>query len=111
MALYLRLLGIDPDRPKIPIHSFQACAALWAKGGMTAAQANAGIALTSGEPLTAAEQAEVQTLVNTVPAGSTTANQAARALRLIHIDEILLCADAQIPPFDTEAGLKAALGV
>lgn len=111
MALYLRLLGKDPDNPKIPIHAFQSLVALWAKGNITAAQARAGIVQTSGVALTPAEEAEVQTLVNSVPVGSTTAIQASRALRLIHIDQCLLCADQQIPPLDTEAGLKAALGV
>ena len=85
---------------------------MWAKGNITAVQGRAGIAQVSGGvALTAAEEAEVLTLVNTVPTGSTTANQAARALRLLHIDEVLLCADARIPPLDTEAGVKAALGV
>ena len=111
MALYLRLLGIDPDNPKIPIHAFQSIVALWAKGNMTLAQARAGITQVSGAALTTAEETETQTLVNSVPTGSTTANQAARALRLLHIDEVLLCADQKIPPFDTEAGIKAALGV
>ena len=111
MGLYLRLLGTDPANPKIPIHAFQAIVGLWAKGNMTLAQARAGITLVSGAALTPAEEAEVQTLVNTVPTGGTTANQAARALRLVQIDQCLLCADALVPPLDTEAGLKAALGV
>jgi hypothetical protein len=112
MALYLRLLGTDPTSPKIPIHAFQAIVALWAKGNMTATQARAGIAQVSGGvSLTAGEETEVQTLVATVPTGSTTANQAARALRLLHIDEVLLCVDHAVAPFDTEAGVKAALGV
>lgn len=111
MALYLRLLGTDPDNPKIPLHQFQAIVNLWAKGNMTIAQARAGITLVSGAPLTALEEAEVQTLVNTVPTGSTTAQQAARSLRMVHIDHCLLCADSRIPPMDTEAGLKAILGV
>lgn len=111
MGLYLRLLGIDSVNPKIPIHAFQAVAALWAKGSMTGAQAQAGIEKTSGAPLTSAEIAEVQALVNSVPVGTTTAMQVARALRLLHIDQCLLAADMLIAPMDTEAGLKAALGV
>lgn len=111
MALYRRLLGEDPDNPKIPIHAFQAIVAMWARGKMTAAQARAGIAQVSGAPLTSSEEAEVQTLVNTVPTGTTTAQQAARALRLIEIDEVLLIVDSHVPPFDTEAGIKTALGV
>lgn len=111
MALYLRLLGTDPANPKIPIHAFQAIVAQWAKGGMTVAQARAGIERVSGSPLTAAEETEAQTLVASVPTGGTTANQAARALRMMEIDQVLLCADAGVAPFDTEAGIKARLGV
>ena len=110
MALYARLLGIDTSNPKIPIHGFQALAGLWAKGTITAAQARAGIAAISGAALTTAEETEVLTLVNSVPTGSTAANQAARALRLVHIDQCLLMADQRIPPLDTEAGLKTAIG-
>lgn len=111
MGLYERLLGIDLVNPKIPIHAFQAIAAQWAKGGMTIAQARAGITLISGAALTAAEEVEAQTLVNSVPTGTTTANQAARALRMAEIDQVLLLADAGVPPFDTAAGIKARLGV
>jgi hypothetical protein len=111
MALYLRLLGTDPVNPKIPVHTFQATVAQWAKGGMTLAQARTGLELVSGAPLTTAEEAEVQALVNTVPTGGTTAQQAARALRMAEIDQVLLLADAAVPPFNTEAGIKARLGV
>src|SRR5687767_15148284 len=108
MALYQRLLG---NEQKIPIHAFQSVVGLWAKDNMTVAQARAAIELVSGSPPTTAEEAEVQTLVNSVPTGSTAANQAERALRLLHIDQCLLCAAHRIAPLDTEAGLKAALGV
>lgn len=111
MALYDRLLGVDPVGAKIPVHAFQAIVAQWAKGGMTLAQARAGVIQVSGVALTPAEEAEVQTLVNSVPTGSTTANQAARALRMAEIDQVLLLADSRIPPFDTAAGIRARLGV
>lgn len=111
MGLYERILEIDPVNPKIPIHAFQAIVAQWAKGGMTLAQARDGITIISGAPLTAAEEAEVQTLVNSVPTGGTTANQAARSLRMAEIDQVLLLADSKVPPFDTVAGIKARLGV
>lgn len=113
MGLYLRLMNADPVGTRIPVHQFQALVALWAKGKITAQQAQAGMTIISGEPLTPAEVTEVQALVATVPTGATTANQAARALRLIEIDQILLAVshDPKIPPLDTEAGVKAALGV
>jgi hypothetical protein len=111
MGLYERLLGIDAANPKIPIHAFQGIVSQWAKGGMTVAQARAGIERVSGAPLTAAEETEAQTLVSSVPTGGTTAQQAARALRMLEIDQVLLCADAGVAPFDTAAGIKARLGV
>jgi hypothetical protein len=111
MALYLRLLGTDPVNPKIPIHQFQALAAEWARGRITGAQANAGITQVSGAPLTAAEQTEAQALVNTVPVGTTTAIQAARAQRMLEIDQVFLLVDSRIAPYDNEAAIKARLGV
>lgn len=111
MALYDRLLGIDATNPKIPVHAFQALTAEWARGNMTGAQAQAGIAQVSGAALTAGEITEAQTLVNTVPLGSTTAIQAARALRLLEIDEVLLIVDSKIPPYTTSAAIKTRLGV
>lgn len=111
MGLYERLLGTDAN-PKIPVHQFQAIVGLWAKGGMTLAQARTAIAFVSGGvALTSAEETEAQALVASVPTGSTTANQAARALRLSEIDQVLLLADARVPPFNTVAGIKGRLGV
>jgi hypothetical protein len=111
MGLYERLLGIDPVGTKIPIHTFQAMVSQWAKGGLTLAQARQAVVIVSGVALTSAEEAEVQTLVNSVPTGNTTANQAARALRMMEIDQVLLLADNHIPPYDTPAGIRARLGV
>lgn len=111
MALYQRLLGIDAVNPKIPIHQFQSIVGAQQRGQMTLAQARAGITQISGAPLTAGEETELNALIASVPTGGTTANQAARALRLLAIDQTLLLADSRVPPMDTEAGLKTALGV
>lgn len=122
MALYLRLLGNDPDNPKIPIHTFQACAAEWARGNITGAQANTAIGLAVSvddpKPLTASEQVEAQTLVSTITsiAISGTAVQQAdararRALRMFEIDQVLMLVDSKLPPYNTEAAIKARLGV
>ena len=111
MALYDRILGIDAANPKIPVHAFQALAALWAKGKITGAQAQAGIEKVSGAPLTAAEITEINALVASVPSGNTTAQQAARSLRMSEIDQILLLADSQIAPYDTANGIRTGLGL
>lgn len=128
MALYLRLLGTDPVNPKIPIHAFQALAAEWARGNLTAAQANTIVGIlcqvsnpdgsVTPKPLTAAEQTEAQTLVTTVTSipitGSATAiadGRARRALRIQEIDQVLLLVDTKIAPYDTEAAIKTRLGV
>lgn len=111
MALYLRILGRDPINPKIQVHQFESIVYLWAINLMTVQQARDAILVLSGAPLTAAEETEVQTLVATVPTGTTSAQQAARALALHKIATVLQLADADIAPFNTEAGIKTALGV
>lgn len=109
MGLYERLLGTE--QPKIPIHQFQATAAEWARGNMTALQANTIIQAVSGAPLSPSEQIEAQTLVATVPVGTTAAIKADRALRLIEIDQVLLLVDLGLPPYDTAVAIKTRLGV
>lgn len=122
MALYDRLLGRDDlgNRVvnKIPVHGFQATAQLWARDVITAAQANAIIEHLSGAPLSAAEQAEAQTLVATVTNISITGSAAAqadararRALRMAEIDSILLLADKAAPGFSTPTEVRLKLGV
>jgi hypothetical protein len=111
MGLYERILGVDATNPKIPVHAFQALAAQWAKGKITSQQAQAGVTKISGAPLTAGEVTEVNALVASVPTGTSSAQQAARALRMAEIDQILLLADAQIAPYDTPAGIRAGLGL
>jgi hypothetical protein len=110
-SLYERLMGTHPTRHKIPVHQFQALAAEWAKGQITGAQALSGIEQASGMPLDATEQQEAQDLIATVPTGSTAAIKADRALRLIEIDQVLLIADAQTPPYNTSAAVRTRLGV
>jgi hypothetical protein len=111
MALIERLMGLDLNRTKIPIHQFQSIAAEWARGQITGAQANTGITTVAGQGLDAAEQAEAQALVNTIPSGATTANKADRALRLSEIDQVLLLAEMRVPPYDTAAAVRARLGL
>jgi hypothetical protein len=108
MAPYDRLLGRDdagnPVANKIPIHQFQAAVAEYSRAKLTGVQANSIITAVSGEPLTPAEQTEVQTLVNTVISIAVTGSTAAqgdgrsqRAMRLFEIDQVLLLADTGAP--------------
>lgn len=106
MALFERLAGTE--EPKVPIHQFQALAAEWARGNLTGVQANAAIASLTGAALDAEASTEAQNLVNTVPTGNTTANQAARALRLLEIDQVLLLLDVAIY---TPAQARTRLGL
>lgn len=108
-----RLMGVNTDgRRKVPIHQFQAAAAEWARGRMTAAQAIAMF------ELTAAEQTEAQALVATVTsiaiAGTAVQQADARArqaLRMQEIDHVLLLAEAQVAPYDTPAKVRTRLGL
>jgi hypothetical protein len=110
VALIERLMGTD-SRPKIPVHGFQAVAAEWARGQITGTQANTAITALSGLGLDAGETTEAQALVNTVPTGSTTAQQAARALRLLEIDQVLLLVDSRVAPYDNAATVRTRLGL
>ncbi len=113
MPLIERLMGLDEETngKKIAVHAFQAIASEWARGRLTADQANAAIIHNCGQGLDAAERAEAQAIVGTVPGGSTTAQQVARAIRQIEIDQILLLADSLTPPYDTAAAVRARLGI
>lgn len=111
MALYPRLLGTDPARPKIPVHAFQACICEWGRGKLNGTTANAVIAAVSGVGLDAGETTDATALVGTIPTGGTTANQAARANRLSEIDHVFLLADAKAPGYQTEAELRGKLGL
>lgn len=119
MALYDRLMGLDLDRPKIPIHVFQSVAAEWARGKLTGVEANAVItAVCGGTGLDAQEQADAQTLVNTVtsiPVNGSAAQiadgRARRALRAQEIDQVLLIAETRPPGYSTAAEVKTKLGV
>ena len=109
-SLYERLMGIHATRPKIPVHQFQAISAEWARGQITGAQANTAIAAISANVgLDATEQTEAQDLVTTVPTGAGT--EAARALRIQEIDQVLLLADMRIAPYDTAAAVRTRFGV
>jgi hypothetical protein len=104
-------MGTDA-RPRIPVHEFQAITAEWARGQITGAQAQTAIAAASnGTNLDAAEQAEAQALVNTVPTGATAAQQSARALRLLEIDQIMLLVASKVPPYNDPAVVRIRLGL
>lgn len=106
MALYDRLIGIDADNPKIPVHGFSAVLGEFARGALTGAQAQAGIELFSGAPLTAAEVVEAQALLATV-----TGTAPAKLARAKEIDDVLMLAEHRLAQYDTAAEVKTRLGV
>ena len=94
MGLYERLLRIE--EPPIPVHTFVAVAAEWAKGNMTNNQARTALALS------AAEGNEAQTLVSRVTGGFVSRTE---------LHDVLLISETRIPPFHTVAAVKTRLGV
>jgi len=106
MGLYERLLGVDPDNPKIPIHGFASTMAEVARGQLTGAQAQTAIGQFSGAPLTAAEAAEATTLLNTITGTGT-----AKLARAKEIDDTLILGEHRVVQYDTAAELKTRLGV
>lgn len=105
MALYDRLAGTSDAVPKIPVHSFVAILAEFARGRMTGAQAQAAINAVSGEPLSASEVTQAQALLATV-VGSATAKLA----RAKEIDDVLLLAESRVPGYSA-AEIVVRLGV
>lgn len=106
MALYDRILGVDAENPKIPIHGFSALMGEFARGRLTGAQAQAGVTVISGQPLTPAEVAEAQTLLATI-SGSATAKLA----RAKEIEDTLTLSENGVAGYSTAAEVKARLGV
>lgn len=119
MSLYTRLLRLEPDRPKIPLHLFQATLAEWARGKLTDQQAQAIISgAGGGVPLNAGEAADataIKNLVTSIPVSGSAAAQAdgkaQRAMKVQEIDAVFLLVDARAAGYDTEAGIKAKLGI
>lgn len=114
--LYERLLKIG-DRPRIPVHQFQAVCAEWAQGKITGVEANNIIGFFSGGVgLDTGEIQEAQTLIDTVtviPVTGTAVQiadgRARRALRILEIDRVLLLTGGV--GYDTPTALRAKLGV
>jgi hypothetical protein len=118
MSLYTRLLDLEPSRPKIPVHLFQATLAEWARGKLSDAQAQAIISAAGGVPLNASEAADataIKNLVTSIPVSGSAAAQAdgraQRAMKVQEIDAVFLLMDARAAGYDTEAGIKAKLGI
>lgn len=116
MALADRLCGVAGSN-KIPIHSFQAIIAEWARGNITGAQAQAALEQSSGAPLTAGEVTEATNLVSSITSIPVTGSaaqiadgRARRALRAQEIDQVLLLADGRLAPYDDPATVKTRLG-
>lgn len=110
MALYARLLGRDDAGAGvgdgIPVHSFQAIMAEFARGRLTGAQAQAAITDVSGAPLMPSEVTEAQTLLATVT--GTVPQKLARAKE---IDDVLLLGQGGAAGYNTPAAVATRLGV
>lgn len=106
MSLYGRLIGLDGDGPKIPVHGFESALAEFARGRLTGAQAQNIIADLSGAPLTPSEVTEAQTLLATITGSAT--NKLTRAMEINHV---LLLAEAQAPGYNTAQAVATRLGV
>lgn len=126
-----RLMGLHPDRPKIPVHQFESVFGSWADGTITPAEAQAGIEQMSGEPLIQPEIDEANAMraallarapVRAAPTGTVNAayanTQALRAAELaqrgreIHkFGQVLLAAEDRLPGFATPGEVRAKLGI
>lgn len=115
MALYDRLIGRDdsgvPVEGKIPVHQFQAVMGERARGVLAtnavARDVINGLLVARGKPpLSAAEETEAVTLLNTI-SGTTTAKLARAKL----IDDVLLLAEMGALGYSTPSQVKTRLGV
>lgn len=112
MALYERLLRRDDSGgrvsvSKIPTHAFQAVMGERARGAL-ATNVAARDCLNSfiSEPLTASEEQEALTLLNTITGSGT-----AKLARAKEIDDVLMLAEAKAIGYITPSQVKTRLGV
>jgi hypothetical protein len=103
MALYARLMGIEA--PKIPVHGFFAALQEVALGAMTPAQIVAAYALS------APEQAEAIALRDRILQESSANAGIARWRKAVEFENVLVLGEKLIAPYDTDAAVKARLGV
>jgi hypothetical protein len=103
MALYDRLMGLDPDpAKKIGVHQFMGVMQEIALGNMTGAQ---GVS-TFG--LSASEATEATTLQSVIASELTAEN---KKLKAIEFERVLMLAEVRMVPFNTVALVKTRLGV
>lgn len=105
MPLYERLMGWTEEDVKISVHAFTALMREFARGRITGAQAQRGIESVSGEPLSPEAVTEAQSLL-----ASITGNATAKLARAGEIDDVLMLAEAGVPPYDTPSAVRARLG-
>jgi hypothetical protein len=115
MALYDRILERDDSgnvvANKIPVHQLLAVIIEFKQGRLTADEASTIVNALTGAGLSTSERTELTTLVATIPSGSTTANIASRAHRLLEIEHILGLGDTRCPGYDTPTNIRSKLGV
>jgi len=94
MSLYTRLMGIDT--PKISVHAFYSLMAERKRGKVTNQDVIDAFGLSAGE------QTELSTLWTRINND---------LLLAAELDDVLICAEHRIAPYDTEAEVKTRLGV
>jgi hypothetical protein len=94
MSLYTRLMGLT--QPKITVHTFSSMMAERKRGKVTNQD------IIDAFQLSPSEQTEVIALWSRVNSD---------AISAAEVDDVLLCAEARVLPYDTEAKVKARLGV
>lgn len=102
MSLYTRLMKLE--EPGIPVHNLTAFLYELATGNATRAQMDAGL----DAPLSVSEKVELTTLIATYNPLLTVLDKLTRSKE---IELVLLLAESQIPPYNTEAAVKLRLGV
>jgi hypothetical protein len=99
MGLYDRFIGsVDEGANQIPVHDFIAALGEIQRGQMTKAQA----VDTFG--LDAQEQVEAQAIIDKMNVSGPS------GLTRVELHDVLLLTGSRIPPYDTEANVKARLG-
>ncbi len=106
MSLYGRIIGVEGDGDKIPVHGFMATLAEYARGRLTGAQAQTIVNALSGSALSSSEVTEAQTLLATFTGTAT-----AKLARAVEVDNVLMLAEHHAPGYSTPAEVATRLGV
>jgi hypothetical protein len=103
MALIERLM--DLEEPKIPVHTFFAACSEIVAGRATVQNVKTFFEMNT------ATAAEFDALIATGPTGTTALAMANKALFINSIHAIFILAEADVPSYDTPAGVRSKLGI